>query len=208
MTSSTNEGARSQALARPRDGEVYAHGTLSADREGAGISRRPLTNRARSATRRTHRTPARLPPSSTDLDRLQVVSAPSASAVGPRRRHEPRSTPGHSSSGVGGPSGARSQYPEYSPSSKARYTTPLPLYRSGAGSYWIPILDNVTQRALTGFRLCVDRAWSADREGCALRGVVCMGHGQSVYAFGTLSADREGRVRPSPAFRPRWPHES
>jgi hypothetical protein len=68
-------------------------GTLSADREDAGVSRRPLTYRARSVTRRTHRTPARLPPSSTDLDRLQVVSAPSAFAVGPRRRpHEPRST--------------------------------------------------------------------------------------------------------------------
>jgi hypothetical protein len=71
--------------------------------------------------------------------------------------------------------GREVRYAEYSPLSKARYATPLPLYRSGAGSYWIPILDNVAQRAPTGFRLSVYRTWSAVREGP--RRARCRRHG-------------------------------
>jgi hypothetical protein len=64
----------------------------------------PLTPRATSGALQVDGVGAPVLPSSTDLDRLPVVSAPSASALSPRETASRADVDrGHSSSGVGGP---------------------------------------------------------------------------------------------------------
>lgn len=47
---------------------------------------------------------------------------------------------------------------------------PLPLCRSGAGSYWIPIVDTVTRRSPSCSRLCVELAFRTCAYPCTVLG--------------------------------------